>query len=140
MLSDEPIRPQPKPERGGHVLKREEKRHAYEDELDAAKKSAKQRDLFLCRWPEKHKCRGLLEGAHIVDASLGGEPVRGNLISFCAWIHRRGPRTIHSKHLKVEPETDRGSDGPCAFYRRETLDEPWSCVGVETAIHRLRKN
>lgn len=130
----------PKPERGSHVLAREAKRAEYEKDLDAAKKTAKLRDGMRCRWPETHKCRGLLEGAHLEDASLGGAPAPENIISLCAWIHRRGPRTIHGKHLKVEPETERGTDGPCAFYRREQLTDPWTCVGVEIAIGVLRKD
>lgn len=127
-----------KPARGSHVLAREKKRAEYEKELDAAKKSAKLRDSFACRWPELHKCRGLIEGAHLVDASLGGEPVRQNIVCLCAWIHRKGPQSIHGKQLRIETETDRGADGPLSFYREDGNGE-WTCVGVETAIHVLRK-
>jgi hypothetical protein len=135
----------PKPARGSHVLAREAKRKELEDLEDAAKKRAKARDLFTCRWPEKHTCRGHLEGVHVFeDKKMGGDHGRlsdtTQIMAFCYWLHRGGPMTMHSKHLKVEPETDRGADGPCAFYKRETLDEPWTCVGVETAIHRIRKN
>lgn len=125
---------QPKPQRGGYVLEREKKRAKYEDELDAAKKSAKLRDGMRCRWPEAHKCRGLLEGAHFVDASLGGLPVRSNIVTLCSWIHRRGPASIHGKQLHIEAETPEHTDGPLAFYRDGV------CVGVEIAIGVLRKD
>ena len=129
----------PKPVRGDYILEREKKRAGYEKELADAKKSAKLRDGFTCRWPEVHKCRGLLESAHYVDASLGGRPVRSNLICVCAWIHRRGPQSIHGKTLKVEPETPHGMDGPCAFWKRATVHDEWICVGVEIQIGVLRK-
>lgn len=129
----------PKPLRGQHVLDREEKRAEYETVLDLAKKAAKIRDSYACRWPELHKCRGLLEGAHLIDASLGGEPVRSNIVCLCKWIHRGGPQSIHGKQLRIEPETEQGADGPLSFYREDSKGE-WTCVGCETAIHVLRKS
>lgn len=129
----------PKPLRGQHVLDLEAVRAEYKKTLEGAKKSAKLRDSFACRWPEIHKCRGLLEGAHLIDASLGGEPIRSNIICLCAWIHRRGPQSIHGKQLRIEPETEHGADGPLSFYREDGNGE-WTCVGVETAVHVLRKN
>lgn len=129
----------PKPLRGQHVLDREAARAQYELKLAEATLRAKRLDGFTCRWPEKHKCRGFLEGAHLVDASLGGEPLPENLISLCAWIHRRGPQSIHGKQLRIEPETEAGARGPCAYYRRDENDV-WTCVGVETAVGVLRKN
>lgn len=128
------MKAQPKPPRGQHVLDREAARADYEAKLDAAKKAAKKRDGFVCRWPEVHKCRGLLEGAHLVDASLGGLPERKNIVTLCAWIHRRGPASIHGKQLHLEVETADEADGPLAFYRDGL------CVGVETAVGVLRKN
>lgn len=134
----------PKPLRGQHVLDRDEERAQVERAESAAKIAAKKRDRYTCRWPEAHVCRGMLEGAHIFeDKKMGGDHGRlshsRELMAVCSWIHRRGPHSIHGKQLKVEPETDQGADGPCAFYRRETLLDEWSCVGVETAIHVLRK-
>jgi hypothetical protein len=134
----------PKPARGSHVLDREKKRAEIEKDEEAAKKSAKLRDGLRCRWPEAHKCRGLLEGAHIFrDKGMGGDhgtvSDTGNLMALCSWIHRRGPQSIHGKQLRVEPETSRGADGPCSFYRLDANDE-WTCVGVEITIGVLRKS
>jgi hypothetical protein len=68
----------PKPPRGSHTLTREQAKReklALERQVKAA---VKHRD-GRCRWPEKHKCRGELEAAHIKDASLGGELATENL-------------------------------------------------------------
>jgi len=134
----------PKPPRGAYVLEREDKRSKIEKAEDEAKRRAKARDLFSCRWPEAHKCRGLLEGAHIFrDKGMGGDhgtvSDTWNLMALCAWMHRKGPVSIHGKQIKVEAETEDGADGPCAFYRKDERDE-WVCVGVEIAVGVLRKN
>lgn len=128
----------PKPQRGSLVLEREKQRAELRARERFEKGVAKRRDGG-CRWPIKHMCRGGLEAAHLRDASLGGEMISENLIVCCAWIHRRGPESIHGKQLKVEPETGAGADGPCSFYR---MDESgtWTCVGVESAIGVLMKN
>jgi hypothetical protein len=128
----------PKPLRGSEVLKREAKRAEARTRERFEKGVARRRDGG-CRWPIKHVCRGGLEAAHVRDASLGGEMESDNLITLCAWIHRRGPESIHGKQLKVEPETGDGADGPCSFYR---LDDNgmWMCVGVESSLGVLMKN
>lgn len=81
------------------------------------KGKAKKRD-GRCRWPEVHKCRFGLEAAHIQDASLLGPMAAENLVSFCGWIHRRGPESIHGKQLKVEKDSPRGANGPLSFWRK----------------------
>jgi hypothetical protein len=128
----------PKPARGSQTLEHEEKKAKLRARERFEKGVARRRDGG-CRWPIKHLCRGRLEGAHIRDASLGGEMASANLITFCLWIHQKGPESIHGKQLKVEPETGAGADGPCSFYR---LDENgmWMCVGVESSIGVLMKN
>jgi len=99
------------------------------------KAKAKRRDKG-CRWPEKHKCRGVLESAHLRDASLGGAMVASNLITLCAWLHRRGPVSIHGKQLRIEPETSRGADGPCAYYQ-QGVDGRFYLVAREVGIRQL---
>lgn len=134
----------PKPSRGAYQLAREKIRAEFEKAEDDAKKRAKRRDGYVCRWPELHKCRGLLESSHVFrHKGMGGDhgtvTNTGNLMSFCAWIHRRGPASIDGKQLKVEPETPDGADGPCSFWRQNEHDE-WVCVGVERLIGALIKN
>jgi len=108
---------EPKPVRGARVLAKED------DDREAAKlernvKTLVRRRDVRCRWPEVHKCRGELECAHIVDASLGGAMATENLFLCCSFLHRRGPETIHGKQLKVEKETLGGADDRLSFWRR----------------------
>jgi len=106
-----------KPPKGTLVLEREAEQ-AKALKLERAEKGAAKKRDGRCRWPEVHKCRGALEAAHIRDASLGGLMDRTNLILLCAWIHRRGPESIHGKQLRIEINTPAGAEGPCSFYRR----------------------
>src|SRR5688572_13742491 len=90
-LADAPRKATQKAPRGSYRLEREQAQAKDRAEDEAAKKAAKERDGYRCRWPEAHKCRGPLEGAHIVDKSLGGANVRSNILPVCRWIHRKGP-------------------------------------------------
>ncbi len=137
--------PMPKPKRGSAILARaadDAARKANEREVAALVKA---RDGFRCRWPEKHVCRGgPLEAAHIRDKSLRGPTSTANEISLCPWIHRRGPESIHSKDLKIEPETEAGCDGPVSFHRqaeyRDTFGQPiYICIAIEDAPGVIRK-
>ncbi len=126
------VRLGPKPSRGQRVLDKEKAdAEALADEI-AVKKLVKARDI-RCRWPEKHKCRGQLEAAHLVDASLGGAMATDNLILLCSWVHRRGPESIHGKQLRIESETPAGADGPLSFWKR---DEDASGAGGYYQIKR----
>lgn len=118
-----------KPSRGSGVLAREkDDAAALKVELEQ-KGIAKKRD-GRCRWPEKHKCRGGLEAAHIRDASLGGAMHADNLIVLCAWIHRRGPESIHGKQLSIDCETEAGARGGLSFWRKGN-DGAWYLVRRE---------
>lgn len=128
----------PKPSRGTHVIDREAQRYQIVQAERIAKAAARKRDHWGCRWPEPHVCRGGIEVAHILDKSLGGPSETCNLMTLCAWVHRRGPASIHGKQLMVMPETPLGADAACAFYRRDEHDV-WVCVGVEVRIGMLRK-
>lgn len=106
-----------KPARGSKVLAKERADAEESAEEIQAKKEAKARDGH-CRFPDKHKCRGGLEGAHIVDKSRGGPNIASNIVSVCAWIHRRGPLSIHGKDYVYVPLTKQGANGPLAVYLR----------------------
>jgi hypothetical protein len=128
-----------KPKRGSGTLAREKadaEREAHEREIA---KQVKARD-GRCRWPEKHRCRGPLEAAHIEDKKMGGDhglrTETANEVSVCRWIHRSGPATIHSKDLRVDKETARGADGPLSFWRQtgeyDALGQPvYYCIARE---------
>jgi hypothetical protein len=123
----------PKPTRGSAVLEREKHRAEREKAEREAKLAAKARDGFRCRWPLTHKCRGGLEAAHILDASLGGACEPANLVSLCAWLHRRGPESIHGKQLKVEPMTHHHANGPLQFWRKDE-DGSFYLVAEERSV------
>lgn len=129
----------PKPQRGQRVLDKEAADAALLVIELREKKAAKRRDGG-CRWPEKHKCRGGLESAHVRDASLGGLMFRWNLITICAWLHRRGPVSIHGKQLRVEIEDpERGTDGPCSFWQ-QGVDGRFYLVAREIAIRQYERD
>lgn len=127
-----------KPARGSYVLEREKNRAEAADIERKAKAKAKRRD-GRCRWPEPHKCLGGLESAHIVDASLGGAMATENLVTLCAWLHRRGPESIHGKHIKIEKETTDGADGALSFWRR-LLSGEWYLVARERSPFILERD
>jgi hypothetical protein len=118
-----PFHPQPK-FRDGLTL--QEHRAVVRTRLRSSEKSAKadaKRRDFPCRWPgcdcAKRGLRG--EAAHIQGKGMGGDhglrTTAANLAFLC---HRRhqGPRSLHSGDLRIEPLTERGMDGPVAFYER----------------------
>lgn len=123
--------------RGTATLKREKADRDESAEEIEIKKLVKLRD-GKCRWPEKHKCRGGLEVIHLKDRSLGGEFVTSNLWLGCKWIHRSGPKSIHSKDLAIEPLTKKGMDGPVKFYRQAfaeaTGERKRTLVAKESAV------
>lgn len=133
-----------KPPRGTGLLERETddaKRLALEREVA---KLVKKRD-GRCRWPEAHRCRGGLEAAHIVNKSACGPTCTSNEVTLCAWIHRRGPESIHGQQLKIEKETAAGADGILSFWRQtgeyDPLGQPiYHCVARERAIGIIDKD
>lgn len=144
-LGDQPRCAPPKPQRGSAKLASEqEDAKRLQDERIVAS-LVKARDGFRCRWPEAHKCRGPLEAAHIVDKSLGGETSTENEVTFCAWVHRQGPESIHGKQLKVEKETAKGARGPLSFWRKDggfdALGQPtYSLVAREIRPFELERD
>jgi hypothetical protein len=133
------VRVGPKPSRGQRVLDKEERDAAAKKHELEVKKAVKLRD-GRCRWPEAHKCRGLLEAAHILDASLGGAMESGNLVTLCAWIHRRGPESIHGKQLDIDIEDIKaGANGPLSFWKQSETGE-YYMVKRETAPFQYEKD
>lgn len=129
----------PKPARGTRVLDKEKADAVAKEHESEVKKAVKARDV-RCRWPEKHKCRGQMEAAHLVDASLGGEMETYNLLWVCSWIHRRGPESIHGKQLRVESETPAGTDGPLSFWKRDEETGGYFMVKRETSIGVMERD
>lgn len=96
------------------------------------------RDGQGCRWPgcEFWKLGYRVEGIHLDDMGMGGDKKllrtqRHRMLRLCI-RHHQGPLSVHSKHLDVVPVIEaRGTDGPCTFLMRKTLDHPWETVGIE---------
>lgn len=128
-----------RPERGARVLSKEKSDAEAKAHEIAVKTEVKRLDGFKCRIAVPHKCRGGLEAAHILDASLGGEMTPENLISACRWIHRQGAVSIHQKRVRVEPETPRGGRGPCAFWVKDE-DGQWFMAARERLLHVLERD
>lgn len=128
----------PKPEKGSGLLARESATAARKAKELEVGKAVKARDGGRCRWPEAHKCRGGLEAAHIIDKSLGGETSTSNEIALCAWIHRRGPQSIHGKQLLVTTDSPRGANGPCSFWQKD--ERGWFMVARETSCGVVEKD
>ncbi len=63
-----------------------------------------------------------IEGVHLDDKGFGGDhgirTTRDRMLRGCS-LHHRGPRSLHSGHLRVAYLTDKGTDGPIALLRPE---------------------
>lgn len=130
------VRIGPKPLRGQRVLDKEQAdatRAAYELEV---RRAVRARD-GKCRWPERHRCRFSLECAHVLDASLGGLYVAENLILTCAWIHRRGPESVHGKQLRIEAEGFDALGRPLFSFWKQDGGGAYYLIARETAPFQL---
>lgn len=104
-----------------------------------AKDEARRRDGRRCRIPHVH--RGALHVTHYEDKGMGGDKdgTRSDpsvLICACYGGHL-GTRSIHSKHVRIIPLTDRLMNGPCRFEARESVGSgfgPWRVLGVEVEV------
>lgn len=97
-----------------------------------AKADSKKRDAHKCRWP--HICRKpvRLESAHLVNLSQGGEDVTSNLITLCFEVHQ-GRVSLHSQDRRIDPLTNNGADGVCAFYEKDETGN-WQHIATERSI------
>lgn len=107
----------PKPERGSALLARKAKRRAIDAEEKKNKREVRKQDRG-CRWPfcDCRKWKLRTEVAHVLDKSLGGGNEIENLMELCFRKHQ-GPISLHSGDLKIEPQTPKGTRGPCDFYQ-----------------------
>lgn len=119
----------PKPARGTARAQRDEKRHHRLAHEQREKAAVRARDGNVCRWPGCLE-RTRLECAHVVSKSLGGSSDRSNMIRLCEG-HHRGPCSLHSGDLRVEPLTEAGTDGPCLFVATDEQRTGWTVVGCE---------
>lgn len=105
----------------------------------AIKAEAKRLDAYRCRWPDCEVPQGTFWGqidpAHVQAEGMGGDPTLQrttleNILAVCRW-HHRGPRSLHSGHLKVEKLTPQGTRGPMACYELQPGESgKWALVGI----------
>lgn len=128
------------------IERRQKRRDRKAHELDV-KAEVRQRDGVGCRWPrcEFATTNQTIDAAHIEAAGMGGDPKsirmrRNNLIRICR-SHHRGPVSLHSGDLKIVPQTDQGTDGPCDFLRRDdrgrfVVIASEKTIGISVAVGR----
>lgn len=121
------------------AVERRQKRRDRKAIERQVKAEVKRRDGNKCRWPrcEFTTVRQPIDCAHLKAAGMGGDPksirmTRDNLMLLCRQ-HHQGPISLHSGDLCVEPQTSRGTDGPCDF---KQLDGRgcWIFVASERSI------
>lgn len=109
----------PKPAKGAAAKARRAARAKIERAERLAKMNAIIRDLGRCRrcnasWPF-----AINEVAHLVDKGMGGDhglrsSSPSDYVTLCADCHR-GPRSVHSGHVRIVCLTDQRGDGPVRF-------------------------
>lgn len=124
----------PKPAKGSSLLARHARRKALRAQEQREKEAVRKRDV-RCRWPSCPDCattKTRLEVAHLRAKGMGGDhgarSERSHMILLC-FLRHQGPRSLHSGDLRIEPLTERGTDGPCRFL--ELRESGWSVVHVE---------
>lgn len=106
----------------------------------AVKTEAKLLDGWRCRFPEcevpKGTFWGQIDAAHFKAEGSGGDPnlVRctlENLAAVCRW-HHRGPRSMHSGHVKPVPLTSAGARGPVDWQVLDDTNDSgkWRSAGI----------
>lgn len=124
---------------GGESLAeyRDRRRKDRRNHEDRIKAELRGRDGKGCRWPgcefwKTHR----VDAVHLVDKGMGGDKLgirtqRRLMIRFCV-IHHQGSCSIHSGDLDVVFLTDRGTDGPVQFLRKNPKAENgWEVEAVE---------
>lgn len=127
--------PWPKPARGSFLIERRKRRKVVVAAEEAAKQETRTRD-GRCRWPHCENCRlwkPRFEVAHVIRAKgMGGDhgtvSTRDKLMVLDFITHGEEEKN----EREVRPLTDRGTDGPCEFWRFTEADG-WFLVARETA-------
>lgn len=120
--------------KGSYLIERREKRKKAKAFEEGEKRKVRTRDV-RCRWPSCEYCREFkprLEVAHLNDKGMGGDhglrSTADQMLLLCFLIHQ-GPRSLHSGDRRIEPLTERGTDGPCLFL--ELKEAGWCVVFCE---------
>jgi hypothetical protein len=127
----------PKPAKGSALIERKERRKDIEAREDA-EKNAVRHDDGRCRWPHCENCRRYkprLEVAHLNAKGFGGDhglrSDRTQMILLDYLTHQGGDG-LEQHGRRIVPLTERGTRGPCEFWRNDPRDG-WYLVARETA-------
>lgn len=103
-----------------------------------AKAKSKIRDSHRCQFPGCHvQGVGRVESMHLEDAGMGGRlSVSDQAKRFVTGCpdHHQGPRSVHSTHVEMRPQTEDGGDGLVDWFVRETLDDDWFYFGTSRPV------
>jgi hypothetical protein len=139
-----------KPPRGSGRLAAKDRRNgrvAYEK----AEKAKVRKRFSKCRWPHcRHKDQPL-EVAHLIAKGHGGDPAglrtrADKMVLVCHPHHLWDPQEGHPEgclehhQIRIEPLTDLGTFGPCAFFRERVfvkfdgtgMEQVWELVAKES--------
>lgn len=126
----------PKPLRGDGLLasrQRTKDRKAHEERVMG---EAKRRDGSVCRWPDcEYKTDRLpIDPCHLVHRGMGGDPkgtrtTKDSIIALC----RKHHGLMDAALIEIEPQTEQGTDGPCAFYELREGGR-MECIAIEVRI------
>jgi hypothetical protein len=142
--------PQPKPAKGSSLIASRLKRTSIRMDERRVKAAVRARDK-RCRWPQCQNCRDYkprLEAAHLDPKGQGGDHgLRTSVDRLILLDHltHQGADGLERHERKIEPLTDRGASGPCAFWvKHYSVTRPgewrWHCVGVELCIGVLESS
>lgn len=113
---------------------------------NAEKDKVRARDK-RCRWPHCENCKKWqprLEVAHLDPKGMGGDPsavrTTADQMMLLDWLtHQSGPSSLEQHGRKIEPLTDAGTNGPCAFFLADGKGG-WVMVAEETSIGVYRRD
>ena len=128
----------PKPAKGSALVERRTNQKATKAYEEAEKAKVRARDR-QCRWPHCANCRTLkprLEVAHRIAKGMGGDhgiKSSADQMILLDFLTHQGADGLEQHGRKIEPLTDRGTDGPCSFWLADGVGG-WILVAEETAI------
>lgn len=134
-----------KPERGSSLIASKERRKAIVAAEDAEKDKVRKRDRH-CRWPHCANCKKFsprLEVAHLDAKGMGGDhgtvSTADRLILLDYLTHQGGTSSLEQHGRKIESLTERGTNGPCAFWIADDKGG-WILVAEEVSIGVYRRD
>ena len=127
----------PKPPKGSDLIRRRKIAKTIRDYEKEQKQIVRLRDR-RCRWPHCENCRVYkprLEVAHLTAKGSGGDHgtrSAADRMVLLDHLTHQGAGGLERHERKIVPLTDRGTFGPCEFWKWET-GTGWYLVAKERA-------